>query len=302
MESDQSLSNPSISGIIEELPLTKLRHSNFLLRDVKDSMEELKDSIEEKGLLHPIVVRVHDNGYEIVAGNRRFAACRQLGWKRITCHILELDDKDAFETSLIENLHHRTLSVVEEGLAYKKYIEEYGWGGVSELARKIGKSHSYVSNRIRLLELPQEVLDKIVCRQTNPSVAQEILTVEDRDKRSSLIREIMYDNLTRKDVRELVRNNRQENDFDFLTNCYIPSKTEKELHRKEKIILHFIAALRLTLLRLDDILNVVKKEDWILCDNLMHHRRTIHKQIDDLIILKKKIKRYSKQLEMTEAH
>jgi ParB family chromosome partitioning protein len=154
MESNQSFFNPAISGIIEQVLISKLHHSKFLLRDVKHSMEELQTSIEEKGLLHPIVVRVDDDGYEVVAGNRRFVACKQLGWKRITCHILELDDKNAFETSSIENLQHRTLNAVEEAFSYKKYIEEYEWSGVSELARKIGKSHSYVSNRIRLLELP----------------------------------------------------------------------------------------------------------------------------------------------------
>jgi hypothetical protein len=80
------------------------------------------------------------------------------------------------------------------------------------------------------LELPQDILDKIVCRQTNPSIAQEILAVEDQGKRESLIREIISDNLTREEVRELVRNNRQESNSDFLTNSFVPSKTEKELH------------------------------------------------------------------------
>jgi ParB family transcriptional regulator, chromosome partitioning protein len=297
MKSNQSFFNPAISGIIERVLLSKLHHSKFLLRDVKQSMEELQTSIEEKGLLHPIVVRVDGNGYEIVAGNRRFAACKQLGWKSITCHIMELDDKNAFETSLIENLQHRTLNAVEEAFAYKKYIEEYGWGGVSELAKKIGKSHSYVSNRIRLLELPQDILDKIVCRQTNPSIAQEILAVEDQGKRESLIREIISDNLTREEVRELVRNNRQESNSDFLTNFFMPSKMEKELHEKEKIILHFITAFRVALMRLDDILDGFEKEDWILWDNLMYHRRTVHKQIDELIILKKKVKYYINNIE-----
>jgi ParB family transcriptional regulator, chromosome partitioning protein len=297
MNSNQSFFNPAIPGIIERILLSKLHHSRFLLRDIKHSMEELQASIDEKGLLHPIVVRVDGNGYEIVAGNRRFAACKQLGWKSITCHIMELDDKNAFETSLIENLQHRTLNAVEEAFAYKKYIEEYGWGGVSELAKKVGKSHSYVSNRIRLLELPQDILDKIVCRQTNPSIAQEILAVEDQGKRESLIREIISYNLTRKEVRELVRNNRQESNSDFLTNPFAPTKTEKELHEKEKIILHFIAAFRVALMRLDDILDGFEKEDWILWDNLMYHRRTVHKQIDELIILKKKVKCYINNIE-----
>jgi hypothetical protein len=109
------------------------------------------------------------------------------------------------------------------------------------------------------LELPQDILDKIVCRQTNPSIAQEILAVEDQCKRESLIREIISDNLAREEVRELVRNNRQKSNSDFLTNSFVPSKTEKELHEKEKIILHFITAFRVALMRLDEILDGFEK-------------------------------------------
>jgi hypothetical protein len=75
-----------------------------------------------------------------------------------------------------------------------------------------------------------------------------------------------------------------------LTNSFVYSKMEKELCEKEKIILHFIAAFRVALMRLDDIRNGFEKDDWILWDNLMYHRRTVHKQIDELLILKKKIK------------
>src|SRR5574341_2575367 len=106
----------------------------------------------------------------------------------------------------MENLQHRTLNPVEEAVAFKKYVEEYGWGGVSELARRIGKSHSYVSNRIRLLELPREVLDKIVRRQTNPSVIQEVLAINDAPKRFALTEEILDHSLTRAEVRKILHN------------------------------------------------------------------------------------------------
>jgi ParB family transcriptional regulator, chromosome partitioning protein len=313
MKHNQSLINPTVSGIIERVLISKLHYSKFALRNGNSSIEELKISIEEKGLLHPIIVRIDTNqynddlrSYEVVAGNRRFAACKQLGWKRITCHILELDDQDAFEVSLVENLHHKTLNPVEEAIACKKYIEWHGWGSVSELARKINKSHSFVSNRIRLLELPQTVLDKIVCRQTNPSVGTEILAFDNLKVRNDFINEVLDNKLTRKEIREIIRghnhnkNNKynkqakeEDTNSDFLTNSYAVSEREKTLHEKERAISRIITSLRIALLRVDDSIDEIEKENWILWENLMHYRRALHKHIDDLLILKKKVKLYA---------
>jgi ParB family transcriptional regulator, chromosome partitioning protein len=311
MKYNQFLITPTVSGIIQEVLTSKLHISKFALRVVNSSsIEDLKKSIEEKGLLHPIVVRIYTQddyarSYEIVAGNRRFIACKQLGWKRITCHILELDDKEAFEVSLVENLQHKTLNVVEEAIAYKKYVQEHGWGGVSELARKINKSHSYVSNRIRLLELPHTVLNKMVCRQTNSSVEIEVLAVDDLKVRNDLINEIFDNGLARHQIREIIRkhnhsnknnkNEKEDAESDFLTNCSILSKREKILHKNEKVIGRIITSLRIALLRLDDSIDGIEKEDWVLWENLMHYRRAIHKHIDDLLILKKKVKLYTRE-------
>lgn len=269
--------------------MSRIHASKFLLRD-EDFVEDLKISIDEKGLLHPVIVRIDVDGYEIVAGNRRFAACKQLGWRSIICHILELDDKSAFEVSLIENLQHRSLNPVQEALAYSKYIKEYGWGGVSELAKKIGKSHSYVSNRIRLLELPQDILDKIVCRQTSPNIAQELLVVGDKNKCREIVNEIMVNNLNRKEVRNLIHNDTTIDDHDFTSVKYALSPRERDFNAKEKIILRFITTLRIAMMRLDDAINSVDEKHWILAQDLIYHRTMLHKQIDDLLILRKKMR------------
>lgn len=97
-------------------------------------------SIQQKGLLEPIVVRPVEKAFEVVAGNRRFEACKKLGWRSIPCHVVELDDKEAFEVSILENVQRETLNPIEEGRAYRNYVDECGYGGESELARKIGKS------------------------------------------------------------------------------------------------------------------------------------------------------------------
>jgi ParB family chromosome partitioning protein len=252
-------------------------------------------SIAEKGLLHPIIVRPMGERFEVVAGNRRFAACKQLSWKRITCHILELDDKDAFEVSLMENLQHRTLNAVEEAVAFKKYVDAHGWGSVSDLAKKIGKSHSFVSNRIRLLELPSDILQKIVSRQTNSSVIQEVLAIDGNDERRMLAEEILCHNLTRTEVRKIIHHEDLE-EYDYVSNICLPSRAEIEIHEKEKAILRFITSLRIALMRLDDTMEAIGREDWILWQNLMHHRAGLHASIDELIVLKKKSRMYHDKL------
>ena len=82
-------------------------------------------------------------------------------WRKIPWHIVELDDKKAFEYSLVENIQRQTLSVIEEAEAFKVYVADFGWGSVSELARKIGKSPSYITKRINLLDLPTDVIDSV---------------------------------------------------------------------------------------------------------------------------------------------
>src|SRR5947209_1177067 len=122
MAYDQKLDTLAAKGVLTEIHVGKIRHSTLLLRNVNIALEQLELSIAQQGLLQPIIVRMIDGeSYEVVAGNRRFAACKRLGWKRVMCHVIELDDKDAFEVSLIENLQHQTLNPIEEAVAYKRY-------------------------------------------------------------------------------------------------------------------------------------------------------------------------------------
>ncbi len=205
------------------------------------------------------------------------------------CHVLELDDKDAFEISLVENLQHNTLNPVEEAHAYKRYVEEHGWGSVSELAQRIGKSHSYISSRIRLLGLPQELLNLIVSRRTNPGTMQEILGIQDSEQRLKVARDVIANNLTREEVRTLIKDN-SCNGLDYLSNRCVPSHNETLLLEKEKVISRFITTLRITLMRLDDTIEALDKDDWIFYQNLMHYRTIIHGHIDELIVLRNKTK------------
>jgi ParB family transcriptional regulator, chromosome partitioning protein len=114
-----------VVGPIEDIDTSSIRPSTICLRSATTGIEELSQSIKTVGLLQPLVVRNRNDSFEIVAGNRRYHACRKLGWRKISCHIVELDDKIAYEVSMIENLQRYTLSPLEEGIAFRKYIQEH---------------------------------------------------------------------------------------------------------------------------------------------------------------------------------
>jgi ParB family chromosome partitioning protein len=280
-------SNP-LSGFFEELDVRRIRPSRRGLRDELGSLDELVASIEEEGLLQPIVVRPVGDGFEVVAGNRRLEACKRLKMKKIPCVVVELDDREAFEASLIENLQHKTLNPIEEAKAFKRYVDEYGWGGVSELARRIGKSHSYVSMRIALLNLPKEVQEALVRRRTTPSVAQELLSL-DEEHRATLSKIIVEKKVTRSEVRRIIKQVREGYDAEPITSYY--SLEERRQRMIERALMKCIASSKVCMMRFDDALEYVDDNEWLVREMLMQHRAFIHWQIDNLLKLKRKIKR-----------
>src|SRR6476620_433368 len=110
-------------GMIEDLNILEIRSPLNQLRIV-DELDDLVRSISQKGLLQPIIVRTieNTNPYEIVAGFRRFSACKKLGRRKIACQIVELTDKEAFEVSIMENVQRKTLNPMEEAKAFKTYV------------------------------------------------------------------------------------------------------------------------------------------------------------------------------------
>lgn len=179
------LDKPTIE---ESLPLYTISPAKIQTRSSYGGMQsstlrELAASIGRHGLLSPILVRPIQGGFEIVAGHRRFYACKLLRWKAISVHVRELSDKDAFELQLVENIQRRTLNSVEEARAFKVYVTEYGWGGITQLALTIMKSEQYVSSRIQLLNLPEDILQKIEMEELKVSHALEILRFDKNDQK-----------------------------------------------------------------------------------------------------------------------
>lgn len=147
----------------------------------KDALEELSESIRENGLLQPILVREYANGrYQIIAGERRFRACKLAGLTDIPAIVLDRDDKAAAQIALIENIQREDLNPLEEALAYKSLKDEYDMTQ-EDLSLKIGKSRSAIANSIRLLDLPDEILTMVAARELSAGHARTLLGVKDKE-------------------------------------------------------------------------------------------------------------------------
>lgn len=145
----------------------------------KEALEELANSIKENGLLQPILVREYGNGrYQIIAGERRFRACKLAELGEIPAIILDKSDKAVAEIALIENLQREDLNPVEEAMAYRSLATEYDMTQ-EELSQKIGKSRSAIANTVRLLDLPEEILTMVASKELSAGHARTLLAVKD---------------------------------------------------------------------------------------------------------------------------
>ena len=272
-------------SIIESIEIRMIRPSKFPVRydDYKNSIDftNLKTSISEHGLLQPIVVRPLEYGYEIVAGHRRFNACKSLRLRFITCKIREFSDKAAFEVQLTENIQRKSMDPIKEAESYQKYVVDFGWGGIGELAKKIGKSNEYVSHRIQLLKLPSEVKEKIVLNSINVSQGMELVGM-DSDLNSQLIDDVVNNKLTVRQIRKIKNTNKSS---------YHDKSTDSQ--KDIQIIKKTTLTLKLTLNRLDELIGESQKlspqKRVELVDFLMDLRRKTHLMIDESIKENKKL-------------
>jgi ParB family transcriptional regulator, chromosome partitioning protein len=273
-----------LPGLLDELWVKDIHCSGAPLREDVGPIDDLLLSIREKGVLEPIVVRPIQEGFEVVAGNRRLEACRRLGIRKVPCHIVGLDDKQAYEISLIENLQRRNLNPIEEARAFKKYVDEYGYGSLSELARRIGKSEPYVSKRISLLNLPKDVREQVVSRRIAPSIAEELLYLEDGEI-GQIASKLFVEHVTRREVRNAIKNLKAvvgpPDDFEY-------ARIEDSLRVMEKARSKCIASLQVCLMHIDDAMNSLEDDEWFVRENLAFYRRTVHQLIDRIIVLRKK--------------
>jgi ParB family transcriptional regulator, chromosome partitioning protein len=284
------LNNNSLAGFVETIEITKIRPSDRQLRNFLGEIEGLQLSIKQNGLLEPIVVRPASSAYEVIAGNRRLEACARLGWHRIPCLVIQLDDKAAYEVSLTENVQRQTLLPIEEAWAFRKYVSEFGYGSESELARQIGKSQQYVSQRLKLLDLPSEVLEKVTTRVVNLAQARELVGLAAEDQ--ILIAEMVsQEGMSSREVKRLAKRLKTPEDGSNDSGFFYSEALNynNKFQHTEKLLTKCILSLKICLNRFDGLIDGVDEKDWILKELLMEHRKSLHYQIDVLLKEKSRI-------------
>lgn len=272
--------------IIELIEMKMIRPSNFAVRnrfhEMAPAIEELKASIQNHGLLQPMV-RPSNQGYEIVAGHRRYQACRCLHWRYIFCKVCDLADSDAYEIQLTENIQRKSMEPLEEAEAFRKYVIEFGWGGVSQLARRIGKSEEYVSQRINMLRLPDKVKERLAEKTLSVSQALELVNLPAGSK-EEITAEVLDGRIPVKKIREMKKAASGARDI-----ALTESHARMVSRAAKKTYLH----TRVQLKRIDDLLEEInrtvedpdqKKE---ITDFLMSLRLKIHSMMNEIIRFQK---------------
>jgi ParB family chromosome partitioning protein len=270
---------------LQTIEVSKIRHPLNQLRLALDYLDDLADSIRQNGLLQPIVVRPIHEGYELVAGNRRLEAVRLLKLRRIECYIIELSNKEAYEVSLVENVQRKSMTPIEEAIAFSKYVQSSGWGGVSELAKRLGRSQEFVTKRIQILRLPPKIQEAIIRQRMTPSVALEMLPL-DKEAIESLSDFVITNNLTKCETRRIVKmrsKHYNKRDQAASTLAY-----DKEIYLLDRTLKRTIATLKSSLVNFDDIIDDTT-DTWILKELLMQYRQIVHGDIDTFLKLRKKV-------------
>ena len=161
-----------------------------------EAVSGLAESIKAQGLIQPVVVRPRlEGGYELIAGERRWRAAKEAGIATVPAVVREADDRDTLLLGLVENVAREDLSPIEEARAYAVLIDEFGLS-LGEVAERVAKSKPTVSNRIRLLELPEDVLAMIGRNELTEGHARAVLSVPDHDGRRRLARRIVKEGLS----------------------------------------------------------------------------------------------------------
>ena len=168
-------------GIEEIVPNRSQPRKNF----DESKLQELAESIKEKGILEPLIVRRVDQGYELIIGERRWRAAQKAGLKEVPVLVKEVEGSDALEISLIENLQREDLNPIEEAEAFKRLTEE-SHISQEELSTRIGKDRTTIANTLRLLKLPLEIKNQLLQNRITSGHARAILSLETKEKQKEL--------------------------------------------------------------------------------------------------------------------
>ncbi len=208
---------------IEYIPLSKIitRDDQPRKQFSKESLKELSKSIEIHGVIQPIIVRRKEGKYEIVAGERRYRASMLAGLKEIACMVKDMDIENASKLALIENIQREDLNPIEEALAYKHLVEEFDLKQ-EEISNTLGKSRTYITNTMRLLNLDDKIINYIHDGKLSSGHGKVLLGIKDLDEQVKLAEKIIDFNLNVRDTETEVKKKKNKTKTD--------DKASKEPH------------------------------------------------------------------------
>ena len=234
---------------IIELNVDEIRPNPYQPRTVFDSkaLNELALSIKENGVFQPIIVKKSIKGYELIAGERRLRASKLAGKDKIPAIIRQLDDGKMAEIALLENLQRENLNAIEEARAYKKLISELDLTQ-EELAKKVSKSRSHITNIIGILRLPKEVQDMIAADKLTMSHARTLSKLDNDDEIIKIAKEIVDGNIPVRDTEKMTDNSirkqaqkRSRNkEYEYAENLLREKLDTKVIIRDKKLTISFV--------------------------------------------------------------
>jgi ParB family chromosome partitioning protein len=178
-------------------------------------LAELANSLREHGLLQPIVVRVREGRYQLIAGQRRLAAARRLGWEKVPVRVLDVDDRQMSEIAIVENLQRRDLDALEKAASFKQYLATWSCTQ-DELAKRLSVDRSTVANLIRLLDLPASVQQKLRAGTISMGHARALLPLGDEDEQVRLADRVAAEGLSVRaveaEIQEIIRREESADD------------------------------------------------------------------------------------------
>lgn len=194
------------SGSSTDIRIREIRANPYQPRKVFDdtALKELSDSIREHGVFQPIIVRKSLKGYELIAGERRLRASKLAGLDTIPAIIVEIDDREMMEVSLLENIQREDLSVMEEAAGYQQLIDKLGYTQ-EELSKRVGKSRTHVTNILRMLKAPEAVKRLLEEGKISFGHARALLSIEDEDYQEELANKAAKEGLSVREVEKLAK-------------------------------------------------------------------------------------------------
>jgi len=217
-------SDSKLESAKTELPVSSIRPNPFQPRTEWDEeqLRNLTDSIRENGIIQPIIVRKDTDGYEIIAGERRFRAACQAGLETVPVLERQASDDEMLELALVENIHRADLNPVERAKAYHNFITSFNLTQ-TEAAKRLGEDRSVVANHLRILDLPQDIKNMLSDGKLSMGHARAILALPSDDLRRKLANRALAGRLSVREVERLVRKHLE-------AGISTPQRKEKEAH------------------------------------------------------------------------